>query len=94
MRAVFLLLAFGLFAGCDNSCQSLCVQLAAFSEECGRTISESELNTCLDDFTSPTSDELQTCRDFGQPEVIRREWTCDDLNLYRNIGQEPSTDDG
>lgn len=83
MRTPLLLLGTALLWGCDNSCQALCVQMAEFSAECGRTISDAELETCMDDFASPAAEERQSCRDFGNPDVLRREWTCDDLNLFR-----------
>jgi hypothetical protein len=84
MRPLLVLLA--VLAGCDNSCQTLCVQMADFSAECGRTISDAELQSCLTSFESVEAEERQTCRDFGNPDVIRREWTCDDLNLFRDVG--------
>lgn len=83
MRAALLLAAVAL-SGCDNSCQTLCVNMAQYSEECGRSVSDSELQACIDAFEDPSAEEQQACRDFGQPDVIAREWTCEDVNLFRD----------
>ena len=86
-RVLAVLLGCVWLAGCDNSCQTLCVQMADYSDECGRTVSASEVATCIEDFDDATSDELKVCRDYGAPDVVRRQWTCDDLNLYRDVSE-------
>ena len=84
MSRLFVLIAtICVVAGCENSCQNLCVQMADYSEDCGRTITEAELQACIDEQSSAGPAELQVCRDYGLPDVVRRQWTCDDLNLYR-----------
>jgi hypothetical protein len=84
-RLALLIAGISLVAGCENSCQNLCVQMADYSADCGRVVSDSELQTCINEQSSAASDELQACRDFGLPDVVRRQWTCDDLNLYRDL---------
>jgi hypothetical protein len=69
-------------SGCDNSCQNLCVQMADFSEECEAPVGAAELEACIDDFADATSEDLAICRDYGSGDVVRRQWTCDDLTLY------------
>lgn len=76
-----------LLSGCGNPCQTLCDTLSDYAEECGRSISESERESCKDDFADIDRDQAQTCQDFGAPSVIRREWTCEDVNLYQDIAE-------
>lgn len=70
--------------GCENSCQSFCVAMADYRDECGAPVSDAELQECVDRYANPSKDELATCSDFGQPDVLRRQWTCEDVNLYRD----------
>lgn len=72
-----------LLSGCGNSCQSLCVTMAEYSRECGNTVSESEIEVCINSFASVEPEERQACQDFGTPDLVRREWTCEDINLFR-----------
>ncbi len=84
MRVASLLFAVAAsLAGCGNPCQELCSTMADFSESCGNTVSEAEIEACEEDFANADADELSTCRDFGHPDVLRNEWTCDDVNLFR-----------
>jgi hypothetical protein len=74
----------GLMA-CGNPCQTLCGDMAALSDElgCGVAYSDAEIQACEDAFASAEPADLKTCRDFGGLEVMRQNWTCDDINLYR-----------
>ena len=72
-----------LLPACDNSCQTLCVRLAEYREECGEPVSSSELDACLDDWSSPEGSDLKVCRQYNTAEVVRREWTCEALTLFR-----------
>lgn len=72
-------------SGCDNPCQALCVKMADFRAECGTAATDAEVATCVEDFDAVTPDESRACRDFGSAEVLRREWTCDDVNLWRSV---------
>jgi hypothetical protein len=81
--AVGLWIATLFVAGCDNSCQNLCVQIADYAETCGDPFGAAQVATCIDDYASSTSDELATCRVYGSGDVVERQWTCDDVNLYR-----------
>ena len=85
MRAGALAIAaiVGLTAGCRNSCQEVCVRMADYAEECGFTVPEAELDACIEAQASDLdAADKQACREFGTPELIRNEWTCDDLALY------------
>jgi hypothetical protein len=84
MRRVFggVIVASVWLAGCENSCQNLCEQMAAFADECGAPVGAGELETCIDDFSDASGEQLDACADFGSPDVVRRQWTCDDLTLY------------
>ena len=69
--------------GCDNACQSLCVQMAELSRECGNQVSDAEVDRCIDDFTKVEAEDREICAAYNTPDAVRREWTCDDVNLYR-----------
>ncbi len=75
-----------LVSGCDNPCQSLCVNLADYGDECGAPWTDGDIDACVDDQSNPSADDARTCRDYGTPERLRREWTCDDVTLYRDVG--------
>lgn len=75
-------LALPALGGCRNSCQDLCVRMADYAEECGFSVPDSELSTCLDDEAVSTAEERRVCRDYGSSTLIRDEWTCEDLGAY------------
>lgn len=76
--------------GCRNACQDLCVRLADYAtEDCGFTVSDAELSTCIDAEAEASADERRVCRDFGSATTIRDEWTCEDLGVY--WGVDPAT---
>lgn len=87
-RFVLALLVLPALAGCENSCQALCSTLAEYAEECGTTYPESEIEACVDAWAAPTGEQAETCRDYGQPDVVRRTWTCEDVNLYQDLFPE------
>jgi hypothetical protein len=68
--------------GCKGPCEQLCVNLATYAEECGFAVAETDLDACLDGQASATKEEKDVCRDYGSPDVLRTEWTCDDLEAY------------
>ncbi|HMV69660.1 MAG TPA: hypothetical protein PKA64_22650 [Myxococcota bacterium] len=83
MRPTALVWLTSLLIGCSNPCQDLCSMMADLSESCGNTVSDAEIAACEESFADADPDQLQTCRDFGHPEVLANEWTCDDVNLFR-----------
>lgn len=75
-------LAVGLLAlsACKTPCQQLCVEMASYAEECGLTVSDDQLQTCLDE---QSADQDQgACRRTGEPETLRTEWSCDDVEVF------------
>lgn len=79
----------GLLTGCDNACEQLCETMAELSAECGNSVGEAEIDACMAAYAASTAEENQICGTFGHPDVIRNEWTCDDVNLYRKGGGTP-----
>lgn len=86
MRWFAILFASSTLVGCGNACQTFCGTLADYASECGTEWSDADITSCEDHYASASSDTLKTCRTFGDPSVLRREWTCDDVNLYRDAG--------
>ena len=81
--SVLALAALAATAGCRNACQDICVQMANYAEECGFNVSDAELDACLDEQSSDLEKtDKEACRDFGSPELIRNEWSCNDLEAY------------
>lgn len=68
--------------GCRNACADLCTSLAAYAEECALPVSDAEIDACYERQSDPDDADLQACREFGDPEVIRAQWSCDDLAKY------------
>jgi hypothetical protein len=87
-----LLVGLVLLAGaCRGPCERLCVNLATYAEECGFTVPEGELDACIDGQKGASGDDKQVCREYGDPAVLRNEWTCDDLQAYWDGGDGGET---
>jgi uncharacterized Fe-S cluster-containing MiaB family protein len=91
-QASLLIVALLAAAGCRNSCQQICVRMADYADECGFSVPDDQLAACIDEQASGLEKEdRQACRDFGTPEAIRNEWTCDELARY--WGSDEAGDD-
>lgn len=68
-------------AGCRNACQQLCVDVAMYAEECGHTVNQDEVDTCIDSKRTSTigQEKIQQCAATRDPEKLREWWSCDDL---------------
>jgi hypothetical protein len=78
-------LAVGLMgaSGCRNACQDLCVELHDYATECGLPVTDDELKSCIDQEKGKESkDDRKVCNEFGDPETLRLEWSCDDMGSY------------
>lgn len=75
-----LLTSASLLGGCLSPCQQVCVRMADYAEECGFTVSDAELDTCIDE--QADAEDQGACRRAGAPAVIRAEWSCDDLEIF------------
>lgn len=83
MRArLALLLLVGALGACNNPCQDLCQRMADFAADCGYNVPEAEIDACVERQSSVEREDKAACRDFGDPEVIDGQWTCDDLAAY------------
>lgn len=74
--------------GCRNSCQLLCVRMAKVAEdECGFTVPDEQLTACIDaQAGSESKDDRATCREFGDVDAIKNEWSCEQLGAYWGAG--------
>lgn len=80
-QGVFLILL--ALSGCNNPCQQLCVRMAAYAEECGFTVSDAEVDTCIAQEAEITdAEERKVCADYGAAETIRQRLSCEDLSAY------------
>jgi hypothetical protein len=87
MRGAFVIAAVAAVlagTGCKNSCQQICSRMADYAtEDCGLTVSDAEIDACIErEGGSLEAEDKQACRDFGDPDVIRAQWTCEDLESY------------
>lgn len=83
-----LLVSFALLAACDNPCQAICVDMAAYAGECGCDVSGDELQACRAAFAAPTDEQAQQCLTSSDPQQLREWWTCDDvLENYASCAQ-------
>lgn len=70
-------------SGCQNSCQSLCVRMAKFADECGYNVPDEQVDACIESQKgSASSEDRSVCREFGNLATIEEEWTCDDVSIY------------
>ena len=76
ITAIFLLTA------CKNDCQDVCMEMAAYAEECGFTVSDDEIDACLGEQKEASDASLDVCDEMGGAETIRDEWPCDEMALY------------
>lgn len=72
-------------AGCQNSCQALCDTLAERSAACGLDYSEADVDRCRADLADASGEQVGLCLDFGQPATVERQWSCEDVLLYRDL---------
>lgn len=60
------------------------------TEECQLPVSDGEIDACIERQSSGLEKkDLDACRDFGDAEVIRAQWSCDDLSEYWGGAAEP-----
>ena len=70
-------------AACQNPCAEICGRMADYAKECELPVSDAEVGACVDRMGQDlTSDDKQACRDYGDPEIIRNQWSCEDLAVY------------
>jgi hypothetical protein len=75
----------GLFmalVGCNNPCQQLCDEIASFATECGYSITDDQIDQCMDDHASGELRDgtEEVCDEYK--DELRAEWTCDDVAVY------------
>lgn len=78
-----LLVALPLMAGCKNSCQQLCVDIADYAlESCNLQFSDEEMDACIADYSRSELDrsDLQSCEEAAPS--LEEEWDCDTLKDY------------
>jgi len=68
-------------AGCNNACQATCQPVAEFSRECGYSVSDAEVDACIDAQADVTEEDLESCRTYGNPRAVDDTLTCEDLPL-------------
>jgi hypothetical protein len=81
-RSLLLAAAVTVGAGCRNPCQQVCAEMADYAEECSLPVTDADLDACLDRHAEPAPEDGDTCREFGDPDVIRAQWSCEDLERY------------
>lgn len=83
MRLTPLLIpAVALLAGCHNSCQAVCNDMAKVAEDCGFDVSSEDMSACFDQLRDVEREELRACRDIGGPDDIAEEWGCDEVEDF------------
>jgi hypothetical protein len=68
--------------GCNNPCQQLCDEIGSFATECGYSITDDQLDQCIDDHASSELRDgtSEVCDEYK--DEVREEWTCDDVAVY------------
>jgi hypothetical protein len=75
-------------AGCNNPCQDLCKRMADYATECELPVTDAEIDECIARQADGEREELDVCREHGDAEVIRAQWTCEDLAVYWQADEE------
>ena len=80
--AGFLAVLMAFSSACSNPCQSICSDMADYAKDCGFTVTDGELDACMDDFKSSQLPDGQkdVCREYG--DSLREEWNCQDVGAY------------
>ncbi len=85
-----------ILAGCHNTCQDLCKEMAALaeSEDCQFTLSDGELRECIRNHTRDqlADGDLDVCEEFA--DTVPQEWSCDDLQPYFPAGNNNTVPSG
>jgi hypothetical protein len=69
-----------LLAACNNACQQICDELAAYAEDdCGLTVSQDQVSECKKSQADLEAGQNEACMEVADPEYIREWWTCDEL---------------
>ena len=68
--------------GCGNPCPAVCDEMANFARDCGYTVTDAEIEECMEDQSSPTADERDVCRQFGDRAFLRATWDCIEIGRY------------
>jgi hypothetical protein len=72
-------LALSSLVGCKTECQKLCKDMAAYAEECGFTVSEEDLDACMESNTrKATSEDYRAECEAFRP-TLKDEWTCEEV---------------
>lgn len=74
--------------GCNNPCQDICRRMAAYAEDCGYTVSDGEVDACIERQSAPEREDIKACRTYGDPETLRNQWACEDLADYWGAAEE------
>jgi hypothetical protein len=54
--------------------------MADYAKECSYDVSDEEIDACVEAQSDP--EDPSVCREYGNAQQIRDEWTCEDLGLY------------
>lgn len=65
--------------GCQNPCQDLCQTMAARASECGLSISQDELESCVSSNQDVTPEWAAQCLEANDPTRLEEWWTCDEV---------------
>ena len=75
----------GLFitlVGCNNPCQQLCDEIASYAIECGYSVTDDQIDQCIDDNASGEVREGTTDVCYEYKDELRADWPCDDVAVY------------
>ncbi len=65
--------------GCQNPCQTLCQTMADRAYECGLSVSQDELESCVLANEQPTPEWSAQCLEADDPQRLEEWWTCDEI---------------
>lgn len=65
--------------GCQNPCETLCQTMAQRATECGLSVTQDELESCVKASENPTAEWVQQCLDADEAQRLEEWWTCNEV---------------
>lgn len=65
--------------GCQNACQTLCQTMADRAVECGLSVTQDELESCVLANEQPTPEWSAQCAEADDPTRLEEWWTCEEI---------------
>jgi hypothetical protein len=82
------MLVVALLFGCQNACQNLCQTMAERAVQCGLSVTQDELESCISENEEVDEARSAQCVDADDPLRLEEWWSCDEFaeNYAHGVG--------